>query len=146
MKEKILIELSYDWFERMWSIPEFGLVDKIVDAEYCPNWIYMDEKGPELVKHEIKYFRSIFPDLKFKVTDIINQDEKVWLRYKANGTQKGSFWGFKPTNKFIEFEGVAILHFNDRNQVIDLWESYCFYDILEKLKLVPPFSELHEYL
>ena len=44
-----------------------------------------------------------------------------------------------------EFEGAAILYFNKKYKVIDLWESFCFYDILEELKLVPPFWDLHKY-
>ncbi len=145
MKENVIIDLSYRWFEKMWSKPDFKLADKLVDSEYHPDWIHMDKKGPELIKHEIKYFRSIFPDLEYKIVNIIDQADKVWLRYKAKGTQKGNFWGFEPTNKHVEFEGAAILYYNEKNKVVNLWESYCFYDILEELKLVPPFWELHKY-
>ena len=57
----------------------FDLADEIVDPEYNPEWILMDKKGPELLKHEIKYFRSIFPDLNYKIVDMIAENEKVWM-------------------------------------------------------------------
>lgn len=145
MNEKVIIDLAYKWFEKMWSVPDYSLTEELVDSNYHPDWIMMELKGPKLLKHEINYFRSIFPDLKYKIIESTTQESKVWLRYKAQGTQKGDFWGFKSTNKFVEFEGAAILYFNKKYKVIDLWESFCFYDILEELKLVPPFWDLHKY-
>jgi predicted ester cyclase len=145
MNDKELIKVAHQWFERMWSIPDLSLVDKLVDPEYHPQWILINKKGSELIKHEIKYFRSIFPDLSYTIVDIFAQNNKVWVRYKAYGTHKGIGWGFNPTNKNVEFEGCAILYFNEVSKVIDLWESYCFYDILEQLKVVPPLWDLHKY-
>ena len=44
-----------------------------------------------------------------KVVEIKGEENKVWVRYKAQATHKGEGWGFKPTNKRIEFEAAAIL-------------------------------------
>ena len=77
------------WFEEMWSIPELDIADEIVDESYKPEWIPIDESGPAQIKYEIKAFRSVFPDLKYQINDIISGDGKVWVRYKGRGTQKG---------------------------------------------------------
>ena len=134
------------WFEDMWSKPDFTIADKIIDPEYKPDWIHIDMIGPALVKYEIKQFRSIFGDLDQKVVEIKGEENKVWVWYKAQATHKGEGWGFKPTNRRIEFEGAAILFINSERKIFDLWDSYCFYDVLEKLGAVPSLGELHKYL
>ncbi len=134
------------WFEDMWNKPDFTIADNIIDPEYKPEWIHIDMVGPALVKYEIKQFRTIFEDLVQKVVQIKGEENKVWVWYRAQATHTGEAWGFKATNKRIEFEGAAILFINSERKVFDLWDSYCFYDVLEKLELVPALGELHKYL
>ena len=64
------LELAKRWFEELWSKPDLDVADEIVDPDYAPDWIRMGAKGPEQVKHEIRYFRSIFPDLKYEIVDL----------------------------------------------------------------------------
>jgi len=134
------------WFEDMWSKPDFEIAERIIAPNYKPDWIHIEAIGPALVKYEIKYFLSIFPDLNQSVLEIKGEKSKVWVRYKAHATHKGDWWGFKPTNKQIDFEAAAILYINEDGKVYDMWEAYCFYDILTDLGLVPSIYELHKYL
>ena len=132
------------WFNELWTKSNLDIADEIVDLDYAPNWIPINKKGPAQIKHEITYFRSIFPDLKYNILEIIGEIDKVWIRYSAQGTQKGNAWGFNATNKQVEFEGATILYFNSKGKIIDRWGAFCFYDILTNLDLVPPFWELHK--
>jgi predicted ester cyclase len=130
------------WYEEMWSKPDLDVADEIVDKNYDPDWVHIDAVGPTQIKHEIKYFRSVFPDLKYEIVEIKGEKDKVWIRYKGKGTQKGSAWGFEPSGKEVEFEGATILYINSDGKVIDRWGAFCFYDILTELNLVPPLGEL----
>ncbi|MHA2249389.1 MAG: ester cyclase [Candidatus Kariarchaeaceae archaeon] len=134
--------IARQWFEEMWSQPNFDLAKEIIDKNYDPSWVSITKKGPEQVIHEIRYFRSVFPDLKYQIIELSAEEQKVWVRYKATGTQQGNAWGFEPSNKTIEFEGAAILYINRGGKVIDRWGAYCFYDVLTDLELVPPLWEL----
>ncbi len=134
------------WFEEMWSKPDLDLADELVDKDYDPEWVHIDAVGPAQIKHEIKYFRSIFPDLKYEIVEISGQDDKVWIRYKGKGTQNGNAWGFEPTSKEVGFEGATILYINSKGKVIDRWGAFCFYDILADLELVPQLWELSKRL
>ncbi|MHA1960307.1 MAG: ester cyclase [Candidatus Thorarchaeota archaeon] len=130
------------WFEEMWSKPDPSVADEIIHPDYDPDWVSIEAKGPDQVKHEIRYFRSVFPDLNYEVVDCVGEEDRVWIRYKGKGTQKGSAWGFEPTNKKIEFEGTSILYIDSDGRVVDRWGAFCFYDILMDLGLVPPLWEL----
>lgn len=65
------------WYEELWSKPDLDVADEIVDKDYDPDWVYIDAVGPAQIKHEIKYFRSVFPDLKYEIVDINGEEDKV---------------------------------------------------------------------
>src|SRR5687767_563877 len=108
MSQKNNEHIAHLWYEVMWSKPDPTIADEIVDPDYAPEWIHIDKKGPEQIKHEIKYFRSVFPDLKYEIIETAALADRVWIRYKAQGTQQGSAWGFPPTGKAVEFSGATI--------------------------------------
>lgn len=137
--------IAHLWYEVMWSKPDPELADELVGPDYAPEWIHIDKKGPAQVKHEIKYFRSVFPDLKYEIVETAGLHDRVWIRYKAKGTQLGPAWGFPPTGKVVEFDGATILYI-EQGKVIDRWGAFSFYDILTDLELVPPLWELRDYL
>jgi len=137
--------IAHLWYEVLWSEPKPEVADEIVHPDYAPEWIQIDKKGPAQIKHEIRYFRSVFPDLKYTIVETAALPDRVWIRYKAKGTQIGSAWGFPPTNKVVEFDGATILYI-ESGKVVDRWGAYSFYDILTDLGLVPPLWELHERL
>ena len=137
--------IAHLWYEVMWSKPDPEIADEIVDAEYAPEWVHIDKKGPAQIKHEIKYFRSVFPDLKYEIVEMAAFPDRVWIRYKAKGTQLGSAWGFPPTGQAVEFDGATILYIKG-GKVIERWGAFSFYDILTDLGLVPPLWELKDHL
>ena len=137
--------IAHLWYEVMWSKPDPAIADEIVDPNYAPEWIHIDKKGSEQIKHEIRYFRSVFPDLKYEIVETAALPDRVWIRYKAKGTQQGSAWGFPPTGKTVEFSGATILYIKD-GKVIDRWGAFSFYDILTDLELVPPLWELKDHI
>ncbi len=138
-------QIAHLWYEVMWSEPKPEIADQIVHPDYAPEWIHIDKKGPEQIKHEIKYFRSVFPDLRYTIVETAALPDRVWIRYKAKGTQSGSAWGFPPTGKIVEFDGATILYISN-GKIINRWGAFSFYDILTGLGLVPPLWELHERL
>ncbi len=134
------------WFEEMWSRPDFELADRIIHTEYAPDWVHIPKKGPEQVKHEIRYFRGMFPDLKYTVLDTAVEGDKVWVWYRGEGTHLGPGWGFEATGRTARFEGMGIFTFDGNGKVIDRKAVYSFYDIFTELGLAPPWWELKKYL
>ena len=137
--------IAHLWYEVMWSKPDPELAEELVDPDYAPEWIHIDKKGPAQVKHEIQYFRSVFPDLMYEIVEMAALHDRVWIRYKAMGTQLGPAWGFPPTGNVVEFDGATILYIKE-GKVIDRWGAFSFYDLLTDLGLVPPLWELKDQL
>lgn len=135
--------IAHLWYEVMWSEPNPDLAEALVDPDYAPEWIHIDKKGPAQIQHEIQYFRSVFPDLRYHIVETAALPDRVWIRYKARGTQLGPAWGFPPTGKVVEFDGATILYIQ-HGKVVDRWGAFSFYDILTELGLVPPLWELKD--
>lgn len=133
------------WYEVMWSQPDLAIADQIVAPHYAPEWISIPKQGPEQIKHEIRYFRSIFPDLQYKIVELVAEPDKVWMRYKGQGTQQGAAWGFPATHKSVTFAGATILYI-ENGQIVNRWGAFSFYDILHDLGLVPALWELQQQL
>ena len=146
MKEDKNIISTKKWFKALWSQGNLEVANEIIDPEYDPDWVHIDKKGPEQVKHEVKYFRSVFPDLAYKIIDMVAAKDRVWVRYEGTGTQKAPAWGFEASHKQVTYEGATIFYFNLDGKINDRWGAFCFYDMLADLELVPPFWELSERL
>ena len=138
-------KVAQRWFEDLWSRGILETANELVDPDYAPEWVQIDATGPEQVKHEVHYFRSVFPDLVYEIIDIVEKGDKVWVRYAGRGTQEGAAWGFEPSGREVTFEGVTILTINDSAKIIDRWGAFCLYDILADLELVPPFWKLSQH-
>jgi predicted ester cyclase len=146
MSTELNLEQARRWYEAMWSLPDYELADELVHPDYDPDWVQIPKKGPEQVRHEMRYFRGMFPDLRYQVIDCIAQGARVWVRYRGAGTQAGSGWGFEATGRLATFEGVAIFDFDGQGRVTDRWGMFSSYDMFTSLGLAPPWWELSQHL
>lgn len=133
------------WFEEMWNKPDFDIAHELIHPDFKPEYIGIPKIGAELVIHEIKYFRSAFHNLEYKIKDIIANETKVWIYYTATAVHGGNTWGFEPTAKKVTFEGMSILEIDQDGKVINQWGAFCLFDLLAELELVPPFWELSKH-
>jgi steroid delta-isomerase-like uncharacterized protein len=69
---------------------------------------------------------TAFPDLKWTIEDMIAEEDKVVVRFRASGTQKGAFLGIPRTEKPINIAGVAIY----RIAGVKITEDWAFMDTL----------------
>jgi steroid delta-isomerase-like uncharacterized protein len=65
-------------------------------------------KGHEGFLEPIKPIFAAFPDIEWKILDIMGEDNKVMLRWKWQGTHKAEFNHFPATGKTITNDGMAV--------------------------------------
>jgi steroid delta-isomerase-like uncharacterized protein len=85
--------------------------EAMADALFVPDFIGHAPTGDtnfEQWKQRRGAMYTAFPDLKFTIEDIIAEGDKVVVRYRASGTQKGAFLGIPPTDKSVNITGVGI--------------------------------------
>jgi len=63
---------------------------------------------PEGVERFVSQFLSSFADLRHTVEEMIGEDDRVAIRFLANGTDTGQWMHFAPTNKSIRYAGITL--------------------------------------
>ena len=95
---------------------------------------------------ETKYFGSIFADLTYSIQEYAIQSKtEIWVFYQVTGIFKNAGWGFQPTAKPMEGNGVGIFTI-EQDQIVDQKRIYSMYNIFVSCKAVPPFWELASFL
>jgi len=75
---------------------------------------------------------TVFPDLHVTVEDLIAEGDRVAARVEVRGTQSGSFRGFPPTDKQVDYPGMDIFRIKD-GKIAERWTQRDFLGMLQKL-------------
>ena len=117
---------------------DWATVDKLT----APNYVYHNPSWPEVRTHEehkqkvLIGFRKAFPDVKYKIEDMIAEGNNVAIRYSIIGTHKGEFKGIPPANKPIELTSLCIFRIAD-GKVAEQWVENNSLVFLQKLGVIP---------
>jgi predicted ester cyclase len=98
------------------------------------------QRGLEGHKAIVRLFRSIFPDLEWRIDDLIAEGDKVVARTTMRGTQRGEFFGIPQTGRTVEMGGVHIMRIAD-GKIIEHWGSNDDLGLMRQLGAVPSPGE-----
>ena len=89
--------------------------------------------------HEQHVLASIegFPDLRFEVSDLFGDGDKVVARGRLSGTNKGPFMGAPPSGKAFSIAWIAIYHFRG-DKVAERWLQGDDFGMMVQLGFVAP--------
>jgi predicted ester cyclase len=77
-----------------------------------------------------------FPDLHFKIEDIVAEGDKVAYRLTVSGTHKGEFQGIPPTDKRVSFSSTGISNIVD-GKVAEDWVDADIMGMMQQLGAIP---------
>lgn len=97
------------YYEDLWNPWNFALTDEIIAADFVfRGSLGVSTQGrPEFLRY-MKTVRAAFPDFNNHIEELIAEDDTVVARLTYRGTHRGELFGIAPTNKRIEYAGVAI--------------------------------------
>lgn len=121
---------------RAFNLLESGDVEG-VEALTGPDYPIDVERCKELT-------RSVFPDCRITIEDVIASDDKVVTRYTVRGTHQGAgtlpgFGLVKPTGKSVAMEGVVI-HRVAGGKIVEGWGSMDMLETMLELGIISPQS------
>jgi steroid delta-isomerase-like uncharacterized protein len=64
------------------------------------------QSGREAFKTRVRAFRQAFPDVQYKILNIVSDGEIVATKFAFGGTHAGAFAGFAPTGRSSTVTGV----------------------------------------
>lgn len=123
--------------EEVWSKGNLQTVDQLIAPQYMirhdpgDQW---EEKTIDLAtfKDRVKMSRSVFPDQRFYIEDLVCDGDKVAVSWRFTGTQKGNIPGLSTTNKIVNVSGLTIYYFAN-GKIIGHWQVVDRLGFLEQL-------------
>ena len=87
-------------------------------------------------KQFIVRLSKAFPDLHFKVEDILTEGDKVAYRLTVSGTHKGEFQGIPPTDRKVSFTSAGVSNIVD-GKVAGGWVDADTMGLMQQLGVIP---------
>lgn len=128
--------------DEMWNDRKLDVADEIFAADCVTHQLRgtPDSAGtprnPELVKHEAQAWLRGFPDLQFKIEQIIAADAEVVTRYTVTGTHTGPWNAIPPTNKKISVPMMTV-HRIQNGRIVEDWVLIGTLVLFQQLGLLP---------
>jgi steroid delta-isomerase-like uncharacterized protein len=121
------IEIVTQLLEEVWNKGEIALVDDII----APGYFLKNDPGDpsehkaldlSTFKDRVKLTRQAFPDLHFKIEEIITEDDKTVVSWIMSGTHQGDLPDFPATHKPFRITGITIYYLKD-HKITGHWQS-----------------------
>ena len=132
---KKVIQRLYKEILEDWNMP---LADELVADQFTSHdWPKGSPSGPEAFRNYYSnVIRSVLPDARYEVDDMIAEGDKVVVRWRLLGTHKGNFLDISPTGRWVTLKGIAIYRLED-SKVTERWVVTDLHGLLQKLKESP---------
>ncbi len=93
-------------------------------------------RGHGQVTELFTMLQTAFPDRYIVIEDMIEEGDKVAVRWVLRGTHTGSYFGFPPTGRRVEVEELAVYRYAD-GLVAELWLMPNVMGSMQQLGLLP---------
>lgn len=111
---------------------------KVLPELYAPNMIeHQFGLHPTIVglQEDITYLRNTFPDFHLTIEEMTAEDDKVWVRMTARGTNTGGFMG-PPNGKTFEVAVFDLCRF-ENGKIVEHWGTPDRFALMAQLGLLP---------
>ena len=123
--------------EDLWDRGNLNIADEILSASFVDHDpVQGQTPGMEGYKQMVGAFRSAFPDLRVRNEDVIEEGNKVVVRWTANGTHNGQLMQIPPTGKKVSLKGVDILRI-ENDKIVERWGEFDALGMLSQLGVIP---------
>lgn len=133
------IQTSRRVIEEAFGEGRLEILDELCADEFVDHDPIQGDRGLDDVKQTISDYRAAFPDLEFTVEDVFAAEDKVVIRWSAQGTFENEFMGQEPTHeKGDPIHGIGIDRFDADGRIAEAWAQW---DVLTFMRLIGMLPE-----
>lgn len=97
--------------EELWNQKKAAVIDEIYD-DYCTqNLPGGTLRGRTGARQNFTTYTTAMPDVHVTILDLLAEDDKVVLRWRCKGTQRGELQGIAPSGKPVDVSGTCVYRF-----------------------------------
>ena len=100
-------ELARRFFQEVWNEGREEAIDRFIAVDAAGNDPDFGA-GREAFRAQWRQWRAAFPDLLFRIDDLVAEGDKVVTRWTLTGTQTGDFLGIPATGRAISVTGLSL--------------------------------------
>ena len=126
-------EVGRRWFEEVWNGRRAEGVDELMAADSYGHVENGEFRGHEGFREMQRGFLSALPDLHIEIEDILAEDNRGAVRWRATGTHTGEGLGIPASNRKIDIRGTTWLKVQE-GKVVEGWDTWNLNGMLESLK------------
>ncbi len=135
--------------DEVWSQGNLDVADELIAPAYV---IHHDPGDPwesktlnhESFKERVVHARTIFPDLRFQILELIAEGDKVAVSWRFRGTQAGPLPGMPASGKPVEVSGITIYDF-EGDKIAGHWQEIDRVGLMQQLGGSGPKGEQIRY-
>ena len=121
----------------IWNTSDFDALDDIIHPDYrARRGDRLMASGAAALKAWYAGLHQIFPDMKYKVEEIICVDDRVVLRASGSGTHLGEWrnklFTIPPTGRRVSWSGVDVIRIAE-GKIVEDWDYWDDRGLLEQL-------------
>jgi len=127
-------EIVRRFSDDLWGRGDFAAADEVLAADVIEhNPLPGQGAGRDGHKQVVAVFRSAFPDLRVVTEDLLEDGDRVALRWRAEGTHRGDLMGMPPTGKRVVLTGIEILRVAG-GKIVERWAEDNGQSVLAQLR------------
>ncbi len=94
----------------------------------------MTSQTPQGFMDAIKGFHAAIPDLKSEIIDMVEEGDRLVVRFNFTGTHEGEFLGFPASGAALHFEGMIMRRF-EQNKIAEDWDYFDFPTVVKQIQV-----------
>lgn len=87
---------------------------------------------PQGFMEAIKGFHAAIPDLNSEIIDMVEEGDRLVLRFNFTGTHEGEFLGFPASGAALKFEGMIMRRF-EQDKIAEDWDYFDFPTVVAQI-------------
>jgi predicted ester cyclase len=111
------------WFRDVWVDGGEVVIDELMVPEAAGVMEGFTIANRDGFKAARRAFLDLFPDLALTLDDVIEEGDKVVVRWSAEGTHRGDGFGFPATNRRVAFRGMTWVELRG-GRLVRGWDSW----------------------
>jgi len=131
--------LARRFFEEAFNEGRLEVLDSVVSDDYRahdPQDPFPDLRGPAAARALVQHYRAAFPDVRFTIEDVVDQRDRVAIRWTATGTHRGQLNGLAPTDRTVTVSGMTLQRFAG-GRVTEAWTNWDTLGLLQQIGAAP---------
>lgn len=120
-------------YEEILNSGKLEMLNEIISEEYTG---IRGEKGALGFSETVNSIRIGFPNIKWKIEELIADGDKVSVRWTWKGTNTGSFRGFPASNNEVIDNAIAVYEFSG-GKIIKAWIQSDKLGFLQQIGILP---------